>query len=53
MSVILDRDGGDFDRTRRLGRPRFDRAVRLEILKRGRQKPTLRIVRAQARPAAD
>jgi transposase len=46
MTVICDRDGADFERTRRLGLARFDRAVRREILKRGGQKPTLRIVRA-------
>ena len=45
MTVICDRDGADFERTRRLGLARFDRAVRREILKRGGQKPTLRIVR--------
>jgi transposase len=45
MSVILDRDGGDLARTRRLGLARFERAVRREITSRGGQKPTLRIVR--------
>ena len=45
MWVILDRDGGDLARTRRLGLPRFQTAVRREILKRGGQKPCLRIVR--------
>ena len=44
MWVILDRDGGDFDRTRRLGPARFERAVRREITRRGGQKPCLRIV---------
>src|SRR6476469_1556367 len=43
--VILDRDGGDFTRTRRLGSCRFEQAVRREISKRGGQKPCLRIVR--------
>jgi transposase len=43
--VLLDRDGGDFTRTRRLGSARFETAVRREITKRGRQKPCLRIVR--------
>ena len=43
--VILDRDGGDFTRTRRLGLPRFETAVRREITQRGGQKPCLRIVR--------
>jgi transposase len=42
MSVICERDG-DLDRTRRLGRARFEQAVRREILKRGGQKPSLRI----------
>ena len=39
LRVILDRDGGDFDRTRRLGAARFEQAVRREITKRGGQKP--------------
>jgi transposase len=43
--VILDRDGGDFTRTRRLGLARFETAVRREITKRGGQRPCLRIVR--------
>lgn len=45
MWVILDRDGGDLNRTRRLGAARFEQAVRREITKRGGQKPCLRIVR--------
>jgi transposase len=45
MSVVLDRDGGDLARTRRLGLARFERAVRREIVSRGGQRPTLRIVR--------
>jgi len=45
LAVILDRDGGDFDRTRRLGATRFERAVRREITRRGGQKPSLRILR--------
>ena len=45
MTVILDRDGGDLDRTRRLGWARFERAVRREITRRGGQKPSLRIAR--------
>ena len=40
MTVILDRDGGDLDRTRRLGWARFERAVRREITRRGGQKPS-------------
>jgi transposase len=45
MWVVLDRDGGDFDRTRRLGAGRFEQAVRREITRRGGQKPCLRILR--------
>jgi transposase len=45
MSVVLDRDGGDLTRTQRLGLARLESAVRREILRRGRQKPCLRIVR--------
>jgi transposase len=55
MSIICERDGGDLDRTRRLGGARFEQAVRREILRRGGQKPSLRIVRnlfsALANPA--
>ncbi len=45
MTVIVDRDGGDLDRTRRLGWARFERAVRREITRHGGQKPSLRIAR--------
>jgi transposase len=45
MWVVVDRDGGDLDRTRRLGPARFEQQVRREITKRGGQKPCLRIVR--------
>jgi transposase len=45
MTVIVDRDGGELDRTRRLGWARFERAVRREITRRGGQKPSLRIAR--------
>jgi transposase len=45
MSVILDRDGGDLARTHRLGLTRFEAAVRREIIRRGKQKPCMRIVR--------
>jgi transposase len=45
LTVILDRDGGDLDRTRRLGWARFERVVRREITRRGGQKPSLRIAR--------
>jgi transposase len=44
MSVICERDGGDLARTRRLGLERFEAAVRSEIIRRGKQKPCLRIV---------
>jgi transposase len=45
MHVALDRDGGDLDRTHRLGWARFETAVRREITRRGGQKPSLRIAR--------
>src|SRR5215211_4928587 len=44
MSVVLDRDGGDLARTYRLGLARLESAVRREIIRRGRQKPCMRIV---------
>jgi transposase len=44
MSVICDRDGGDLDRTRRLGPARFEHAVRREVARRGGQRVTRRIV---------
>ena len=53
MTVILDRDGGDFDRTRRLGPARFEQAVRREISRRGGQKPSLRILRGLFASLAD
>ena len=53
MSVVLDRDGGDLERTHRLGPARFERAVRREITKRGGQKPCLRIVRKLFTALAD
>ena len=43
LSVIVDRDGGDLARTRRLGPTRFEHAVRRQIIRRGGQKPCLRI----------
>ncbi len=46
MSVVLDRDGGDLARTRRLGAARFEHAVRKEVTRRGKVRPCLRIVRA-------
>jgi transposase len=45
MWVLVDRDCGDFTRTRRLGLARFETAVRREITKRGGRRPCLRIVR--------
>jgi transposase len=45
MSVILDRDGADFARTRRLGQARLEAAVCREIARRGGQRACLRIVR--------
>jgi transposase len=45
MHVVLQRDGADLTRTRRLGLARLESAVRREIVKRGRQRPCLRIVR--------
>jgi transposase len=45
LSVIIERDGGELDRTRRLGTVRFEQAVRHQILKQGRQKLCLRIAR--------
>jgi transposase len=53
MWVLLDRDTGDFTRTRRLGLARFETAVRREITKRGGQKPCLRIVRKLFTALAD
>jgi transposase len=44
MTVICDRDDGDLARTRRLGADRFEQQVRREILRRGGQKATRRIV---------
>jgi len=45
MTVVMGRDGGDLDRTRRLGPGRFEHAVRKEVIKRGKVRPCLRIVR--------
>ena len=45
LAVVVDRDGGDLERTRRLGAARFERAVRKEVTRRGGQRPCLRIVR--------
>jgi transposase len=53
MTVILDRDGGHLERTRRLGATRFEQAVRREITKRGGQKPSLRILRSLYQALSD
>ena len=53
MWVILDRDGGEFARTRRLGAARFEQQVRREITRRGGQRPCLRIVRKLFEALAD
>lgn len=53
LTVVMCRDGGDLDRTKRLGLARFETAVRREILKRGWAKPCLRIVRAMFTALSD
>jgi transposase len=53
MWIILDRDGGDLARTRRLGLTRFEQQVRREITRRGGQRPCLRIVRKLFTALAD
>ena len=53
MTVVLERDGGDLARTRRLGPDRFEAAVRREILRSDRQKPCLRILRRLFTALAD
>ena len=45
VTVVLECDGGELDRTRRLGPAWFETAVRREITRRGGRKPCLRIVR--------
>ena len=45
LTVVVERDGGELARTRRLGWTRFETAVRKHITKQGRQKPCLRIAR--------
>ncbi len=45
LSVVLRRDGDDLDRTGRLGAARFERLVRAEVVRRGKTRPCLRIVR--------
>jgi transposase len=46
ITVVVDRDGGDLARTRRLGAARWEKAVRKEIIRRGRTRPCMRIVRS-------
>src|SRR5215831_13242275 len=53
LIVIIERDGGELDRTRRLGVARFEQAVRRQIIKQGRQKPCRRIVRKLYAALAD
>ncbi len=45
LTVVMARDGGDLQRTRRLGPARFEHAVRKEVTRRGGQRPCLRITR--------
>ncbi|MGW4126440.1 IS110 family transposase, partial [Nocardia sp. NPDC004711] len=45
LRVVCGRDRGDLSRTRRLGRDRFEHAVRREIIRAGGQRPSLRIIR--------
>jgi transposase len=45
LTVIVARDDGNLARTRRLGLDRFTRLVRAEVVRRGKAKPCLRIVR--------
>ena len=53
LAVVVDRDGADMTRTRRLGAARFEHAIRREITKRGGLKPCLRIVREMFAALAD
>jgi transposase len=45
MGVVLDRDRGDLARTHRLGLARLESAVRRAVIRSGKQRPCLRIVR--------
>ena len=45
LTVVVRRDGGDLNRTKRLGPARFERAVRAEVTRRGGVRPCLPIVR--------
>jgi transposase len=53
MSVVVDRDGADLGRTRRLGLARLESAVRREVIRRGGQRPCMRIVRGLFAALAD
>jgi transposase len=53
MSVIVDRDGGDLARTRRLGQARLETATRQLVVAGGRRRPCLRIVRQLFAALAD
>jgi transposase len=53
VHIVCDRDGGDLSRTRRLGLARFEQLVRREIIKRGGQKPCVRITRKLFTALAD
>jgi hypothetical protein len=44
LTVLMGRDQGDFARTGRLGKDRFERLVRAEVVRRGRTKTCLRIL---------
>ena len=45
LHVLMIRDRGDFTRTRRLGPARFEHVVRKELIRCGRQRPCLRVLR--------
>ena len=53
LAVVVERDRGEFDRTRRRGVVRFEQAVRREVTRRGGQKPCLRILRRLFTALAD
>jgi transposase len=53
MTLVCERDRGDLGRIRRLGIDRFEQVVRREIIRRGGQKPSLRILRQLFTALAD
>lgn len=53
LTVIMERDSGDLDRTRRLGRERFEAAVRKEVKRRGGARLWLVIARKMFDALAD